>query len=329
MHWIINPSIEEHKDEIKDFLQKVSGDSFFQTPDYVYLHQLNKDNILTLIGKKDGEITCYCNILILREKTLYSYLTRRALIIGGPLAINDEDYHQILLKINNILKKKVIYLQFRHLNLVSDNRKTILKQNHINYKSHFTIINTIHSEMLNDFNSGRRKNIRRAIKRGVEFRLLDSQKEYELGGEIITNMYNKLKIPCPSISFFKKMQLDSFHKKIHAFGAFYNENLISVRFCLNHKETLYDWYAASLPNHNKFYPNDYIVFKVMEWAENQNFSHFDFGGAGNMQEDYGVREFKLKFGGELMEHGRNEIVYQKVLYFFGKLGFKILKKLRK
>ena len=51
-------------------------------------------------------------------------------------------------------------------------------------------------------------------------------------------------------------------KKIHAFGAFYNEQLISVRFCLNHKETLYDWYAASLPNHNKFYPNDYIVFKV-------------------------------------------------------------------
>ena len=329
MHWILNPPIEKYKDEIKHFFQKVSGVSFFQTPDYVYLHKLNKDNVLTLIGENDGEITCYCNILILKENKLYYYLTRRALIIGGPLAINDEDYHQILLKINSILKKKVIYLQFRHLNSVSDDRKTILKQNQINYKSHFTIINTLHAELLNDFNSGRKKNIRRAIKRGVEFRLLHTQKEYELGGEIITNMYHKLKIPCPNVSFFKKMKLDFFHDKIFAFGAFYNNQLISVRFCLNHKQTLYDWYAASLPNQNKFYPNDYIVFKVMEWAENQNFSHFDFGGAGNMQEDYGVREFKLKFGGKLIEHGRNEIVYQKVLYFFGKLGFKILKKLRK
>ena len=88
---------------------------------------------------------------------------------------------------------------------------------------------------------------------------------------MITNMYHKLKIPCPNISFFKKMQLDFFHDKIVAFGHFYNKQLISVRFCLNHKKHFYDWYAASLPNQNKFYPNDYIVFKVMEWAENQKF----------------------------------------------------------
>ncbi len=50
-------------------------------------------------------------------------------------------------------------------------------------------------------------------------------------------------------------------------------------------------------------------------------------GAGKPQEDYGVRDFKSQFGGELVEYGRFIHVRNSLLYKIGKLGVKILKKI--
>jgi len=48
-------------------------------------------------------------------------------------------------------------------------------------------------------------------------------------------------------------------------------------------------------------------------------------GAGKPDESYGVREFKAKFGGNLVEHGRFEMIFNKYLYHIGIIGVKFLK----
>jgi serine/alanine adding enzyme len=48
-------------------------------------------------------------------------------------------------------------------------------------------------------------------------------------------------------------------------------------------------------------------------------------GAGKPDEGYGVREFKSKFGGELVEHGRFLFVCNPRLYALGKYIVKKLK----
>ena len=54
---------------------------------------------------------------------------------------------------------------------------------------------------------------------------------------------------------------------------------------------------------------------------------FDMMGAGKPDDGgYGVRDFKLKFGGELVEFGRNIHVCNRLLFSIGKLGVKIMKK---
>jgi lipid II:glycine glycyltransferase (peptidoglycan interpeptide bridge formation enzyme) len=50
-------------------------------------------------------------------------------------------------------------------------------------------------------------------------------------------------------------------------------------------------------------------------------------GAGKPDESYGVRDFKAKFGGQLVEHGRFQIVLSPLLYEIGKMGVKMMKKL--
>ena len=52
-------------------------------------------------------------------------------------------------------------------------------------------------------------------------------------------------------------------------------------------------------------------------------------GAGTPDSDYGVREFKSKFGGELVEYGRYVKINKPLLFSIGKFGLKVLGVLKK
>ena len=68
---------------------------------------------------------------------------------------------------------------------------------------------------------------------------------------------------------------------------------------------------------------------AIDYANKNNIEYFDFMGAGKPDQDYGVREFKSKFGGELVEFGRFVKILNPMLYNFGKLSLKILSKINK
>ena len=48
-------------------------------------------------------------------------------------------------------------------------------------------------------------------------------------------------------------------------------------------------------------------------------------GAGTPDVEYGVRDFKAEFGGEMVEHGRFRKIAKPILYKIGILGIKMLK----
>lgn len=50
---------------------------------------------------------------------------------------------------------------------------------------------------------------------------------------------------------------------------------------------------------------------------------FDFMGAGKPNKPYGVREFKKRFGGELVEYGRYRLICKKKYFNLGKFVMKL------
>ncbi len=73
---------------------------------------------------------------------------------------------------------------------------------------------------------------------------------------------------------------------------------------LLYKRSVFDWYACSKSDYLKLYPNEMIVWHILNWAIENGFHSFDFGGAGKPDEDYGVRDFKARFSGRLVDYGR-------------------------
>jgi lipid II:glycine glycyltransferase (peptidoglycan interpeptide bridge formation enzyme) len=52
-----------------------------------------------------------------------------------------------------------------------------------------------------------------------------------------------------------------------------------------------------------------LAWHALAWGSEHGFRVMDFGGAGKPGEDYGVRDFKAKFKGDLVNYGRNVYVH--------------------
>ncbi len=113
--------------------------------------------------------------------------------------------------------------------------------------------------------------------------------------------------------------------KIKFFGAFWEDQMIAGQVRLCYKDTVYAWYAGSDSDYFYKRPNDFLLWNVILWSKDNNYGFFDFGGAGKPTIPYGVRDYKLKFGGELVNYGRYEKEHKKLFMFIGRNAYKLYK----
>ena len=76
------------------------------------------------------------------------------------------------------------------------------------------------------------------------------------------------------------------------------------------------------------FPSCYATYAGIRYAAEHGCARFDMMGAGKPDEAYGVRDFKAKFGGAEVEHGRFLCITKPILYKIGVLGVTLLKKLK-
>jgi serine/alanine adding enzyme len=65
----------------------------------------------------------------------------------------------------------------------------------------------------------------------------------------------------------------------------------------------------------------------LQWGAENGYRLYDFGGAGKPGEVYGVRDFKAKFGGRLVEYGRFTVTHAPIRIRLSKLGYRIYQQL--
>ena len=91
---------------------------------------------------------------------------------------------------------------------------------------------------------------------------------------------------------------------------------------LVYKDVIYDWYAASDREYSGYHPSDLLPWNTILWAKGNNLKTYDFAGAGKPNKDYSVRDYKLKFGGKLLNFGRYQCIHKPLLYKLGVFGLK-------
>lgn len=307
--------------------------NIFQTPEMyeIYKNTQNYEPIVICIENDKNEILGILLAVIIKQHSSYlGFLTARSIILGGPLVKddNEEILNEILVEYKKKIKGKAIFTQIRN---IRDWNKTkyIFDKNGFVYEEHLDILIDL-TQSVNDLwqscTRDRRKNIKRGLS-SLEIKEINNLNDIDNIYKLIYSVYKRVKLPLPNINFF----INSFvtlNKKgfIKIFGSFINRNLIGVRIVLCYKDLIYDWYAGADDSFLEYRPNDVLLWYIFLWGKDNNFKFFDFGGAGKPNKPYGVRDYKLKFGGQLVNFGRFELVHKPVLYRLGLIGFFIYKR---
>lgn len=157
----------------------------------------------------------------------------------------------------------------------------------------------------------RRKGIRRAENLGLQMVDARTTADIDTLYSLLLMAHEQVKIPLQDRSLFDAMQRvlapAGMAKLVMAYRG---EKPIAARVVLTFSGIIYDWYAGSAPEADETYANEFLVWRLMTWGCKSGWRLFDFGGAGVPEEEYGPREFKRRFGGQLVNFGRYTVVHK-------------------
>ena len=325
--------------EWSDFVLTHENGTIFQSPEmYDIYNQTPLFSPFVFAAYKNNKIVGVLVGAIQSEhKGILALFTARSIVFGGPLTTVDDSIEittKLLSEYDKTHKKDVIYTQFRNLFDIS-HYSTLFHAQNYTYDEHldFHIDLRKDKELLwSNLASQCRGKIRKAEKATLQIKTLINAEEKLLSYTILKDVYDRANLPLASKELFENSIkiLDS-KNMLEYIGVFYETKLIGIRIVLKYKDIAYDWYGGSLGEYYKYCPNEILVWEVLLKMKADNFTLYDFGGAGHPNKPYGVREFKKKFGGQLVNFGRYEKTHKPLLMQIGKMGFwafKLVKKIR-
>lgn len=317
-----------------DLISKSDFSSPFQTSQfYDFFNSIDNFSADVFAIEESGEYKALVVITIQKEKGIKGYFSRRGIIYGGPLVLDNSELYlkRLLNEIKEGYKSKLIYLETRNYYDYTFFRSSFKESGfkyvpwlnfHLDTSSDIPVIKK-------KMSSSRLRQVKKAIKNGAEWKEAKSIEEVSAFYEILQNLYkDKIKKPLFSKEFF----LEFYKQKIGKYLLVYFEgNVIGGIMCpMLQKKAIYEFYVCGLDSEYKNqYPSVMATWAAMEYANLNGIPLFDFMGAGDPNESYGVREFKSRFGGQEVEHGRFINILNPFLYKVGIIGLKLMSILKR
>ena len=328
--------ISENTIQINKWSQLLSNCEFsspFQTPAfYNYYNSLNNFSANVFAVEEEGEYKALAIVTIQKEKGIKSYFSRRGIIYGGPLVQeNGQEYIDHLLNdIVKFYKGKLIYIETRNYFNYSDYQSQFKNSGFVYVPwLNFHLNTSDLASMKKAMSNSRLRQVKKAIKNGAEWREAENREDIISFYNILSDLYHtKIKKPLFSLEFFLEIYKQNIAKY---FLVYFEGKVIGGIVCpIMSGKSIYEFYVCGLDNEYKDqYPSVMATWAAMEYANQNNIPLFDFMGAGSPEEAYGVREFKSRFGGDEVEHGRYIHILNPSLYKLGVFGLKILSKIKK
>ena len=257
--------------------------------------------------------------------------TSRAVCFGGVLGCPGAEGKSALSFLLNAYARET-----RHAVIFTDIRnrcdsgpiQPILRREGFRFEDHLEYVIDLERPLEAIFQSiGRRtrKHIKHGLKRDA-VRLEEIHDRRRLGEcyDLLVKTYRAAKVPITDRSLFEA-----------AFDLLYPRNMVrfalatvdgqpaAVSVELLYKKAMFGWYGGMDRRYSAFVPNELLMWDIFQWGTKNGYRRYEFGGAGKPNETYGVRDFKAKFGGTLVNYGRNSRIHRPLVYKIGRTAFHI------
>jgi hypothetical protein len=264
---------------------------------------------------------------------LFMFLTTRATVFASALTVPGpvgEKALNLLLEVyNQEVGKEVLYTKLRNVSNMAK-VQSVLQEHGFEYKDHvnYLIDLTRPADVIfANINKSGRSAVRRSQRRGVVPKELRHRSQIPAYYDLLLQTHLRANFPLADVSLFYAVY-DILVPKGMAKMMFacVDDQYAAASLEMPFKDVIYSWYSGYDSAFSKTCPNDFLVWYILEWGAQNGYSCFDFGGAGAPGEPYSPRDFKAKFGGQLVNYGINIRVHAPVRLMLSRMLYQIYKR---
>jgi serine/alanine adding enzyme len=263
-------------------------------------------------------------------------LTTRAIAYGSALAApgaaGQQALDALLEDYTRSAGRASVFTELRNLVDMSEHQP-VLARHGFQYEEHLDYLIDLRrapEEIMKSFGS----HLRRHIRANEKKQLVSVEQVTDRAGiqgvyDLLVKTYTAARVPVADCSLFEAaFDVLTPRKMVRFCLAKAGETPIATSVELIYKDTLYGWYGGVDREYSNLNPNEVLTWHVLRWGAENGYRVYDFGGAGKPDEKYGVRDFKSKFGGELVCFGRNTFVPNPALLRVSAAGYGLLRRLQ-
>jgi len=320
----------------RNFINNHPQANIFHTPEMFEVFSRTKGYrpLLWAAVGDSGEVYA---LLLPVEIMLYDRLPKsmaRMIVYGGVLCDSSPKGSEGLSILLDAYKKatrgKNLYTELRNISDTANHQPILTKHDFI-YEDHLNyLINLDRSpeELLNSIGKRTRKHISRGLRKDdLCVEVVDDREGIDLCYELIHTTYQNASVPIADRSLFEA-----------AYDVLFDQGMVQFLLAkvkgkpaaasveLVFKGVIYGWYSGMNREYTSYTPNEMLMWHILQWGAENGCHLYDFGGAGKPDEDYGVRDFKAKFGGDLVNFGRNKYIAFPLFYKFTEFSYKVARR---
>jgi serine/alanine adding enzyme len=181
-------------------------------------------------------------------------------------------------------------------------------------------------KLFSKVSSSKRRQIQSSLNAGASVRPASNEEEVRSFFRIIQDLYRtKVKKPLLPEEAFLRIFRDG--RMGEVLLVIFRDEVVGGMLCPHVPgDVMYEWYIAGLDSRlkkYKVYPSVLVTWEAIRFASEHGFREFNFMGAGISGQPYGPRDFKLQFGGKLVEAPRLIFVHKPLLFLAGRIAIRL------
>jgi len=321
----------------RHFVAEHPGSNIFHTPEMFQVFARAKGHQAALWATTDegGQVLALMlPVQITLAGGLARRLTTRAVAYGSvlcdPSPAGKEALRVLLRTYVQEIGRGVLFTELRNLSDLSPVQPVLddcgfVYEDHLNY---LIDVGRPVEEIMQGIGARTRKNIRRGLRHGeVAIEEITEREQVARCYDLLRQTYAAAQVPLTDSSLFEAAFEILYPQGMIRFVlARVGDAYVGTSVELLYKDVVYGWYGGVDRAYTRYNPNELLMWNILEWSAQNRYRTYDFGGAGKLEEEYGVRDFKAKFGGELVCYGRNTCAHAPALLWLSKQGYRLARR---
>jgi serine/alanine adding enzyme len=336
----VNLTISNSIDEKawRTFVDQHPCGNVFHTPEMIQVFERAKGyraELWVAVGDAGQVLALFLPVQVTIMDGLLRRLSTRAIAYGSILCTSDDAGHEalsvLLRTYSHEAGHKSLLTELRNLSDMH-NIQPVLEKSGFSYEEYLDYLINLDctpEQLLQNIGSRTRKHIRHGLRKGiVTVKPIIDRNQIRLWYEIIRMSYAAARIPLADLSMFESA-FDILQPRgmIRFLVAQIGTTYVAASAELLYKDVIYGWYSGVNRAYADDYPGEMLMWDILEWGVKAGYKRYDFGGAGKPAEVYSVRDFKAKFGGDLVCFGRNTKVHCPGLLRVSGWGYQLYRQL--